>query len=170
VGKASNLTGLSSCSDCDKGYYQPSAGQTSCVKCAAGDYNFATAQTFCSQCGVGSYSNSTASTACLSCAPGTVQPQTGRSTCDLCTPGSYQNFRAHSFYLPCAAGTYTNSNGVFGLRSVSSRNGPADDECCVLCRLCRRSLYECGRKERLRRLCAGHIWKQHDVDCVLGLL
>ena len=95
IGKYSNiLTGASSCTDCDRGFYSDIPGASSCTQCPAGKYSTGLGSSSCTDCPAGKYSTtlgaSSAST-CLSCPANTYSLTIGASnvsTCIACPTGT----------------------------------------------------------------------------------
>jgi hypothetical protein len=102
-----SLAGSASCTSCDAGTFNPSAGGSSCLSCSPGSYS-GLGQTNCTLCLAGTYSNMPRSS-CTSCDAGMFNPSPGGSSvssCLPCDPGSFAPSAASVRCSPCSSGTY----------------------------------------------------------------
>ena len=60
-------TGTGMCSDCPKGYSQPTTGQASCLPCPPGKHQALPGQPSCLDCAKDSFTDATAQTSCTNC-------------------------------------------------------------------------------------------------------
>ena len=100
-------TGLSECSDCSPGYFNPASGGN-CQECAAGEWQDTAGQLKCKKCTIGTFSGDTGSTECELCEPGTYQGRIGQVSCRTCPPGTWSDAGKGSCIL-CNKGYYSGS-------------------------------------------------------------
>lgn len=109
AGKYSNKdVGLSSCTACGPGRYQPVVGQVRCDACPRGRYG-EEGEADCRLCPPNTFSDQAGASkeGCLACPSGTVSPQ-GSVSCNACPRGTYANLTLAAC-PPCPANTFAAS-------------------------------------------------------------
>lgn len=94
------------CLPCDRGFFQPQAGQLQCLPCSQGFYTNFTGSPSCHSCLPGSFNNGTGRDRCTSCSAGFFSHQ-GATSCTPCTLGTFCNFTGCSECQTCPAGQET---------------------------------------------------------------
>ncbi|GLD62387.1 laminin subunit gamma-2-like protein [Lates japonicus] len=77
------------CLPCNRGFYQPLAGQQQCLPCNQGFYTNFTGSPLCHPCPPGSFNNNTGGDSCTSCSPGFFSSQQSSTLCTPCTQGRF---------------------------------------------------------------------------------
>ena len=117
--------GLSSCAECNKGYYQSSFALSACEPCPKGTYANETASSECKIAPAGYYINDigqndyqpcnagyfseAGSISCTECPSGKYNQQTGSSACIDCSPGKFAKNDGSTICLECSAGKFSNT-------------------------------------------------------------
>jgi len=101
--------GVTACSLCPVGTYNPSTGsigQDDCLACPVGTYNPSTGRTGfgdCLACPVGQYTDITGQSGCSACPSHTYSSQTGASTCTPCPANTQFNGTSGTASTVCTA-------------------------------------------------------------------
>jgi len=91
AGKFAASAGLSLCSDCPAGFFQPLSGNNTCLRCDTGK--------IAAQAG---------SAVCTDCLPGTYNNRLNSSVCSSCEDGKFMSTPAQNdSCLPCLAGSHS---------------------------------------------------------------
>jgi hypothetical protein len=107
-------SGVTSCTPCQQGKYNPNPGATSidaCISCTPGTYNNATGGSSlasCTPCPAGTVSSAagaTSSSTCQPCPEGTAAGRPGQTSCTTCSYRTIATAGSASC-IPCATGTY----------------------------------------------------------------
>ncbi|TBU46257.1 hypothetical protein BD309DRAFT_858489 [Dichomitus squalens] len=113
-----SLEGLTPCTLCAPGFFQPNAGQTSCIAAQAGwsaagsgpGGSGATHQTVCKE---GTYTAKAGSAACATCPPGSYCNGEGSTSPTPCPPGYFSDTPgAGQMCTPCPKGTFQANRGA----------------------------------------------------------
>ena len=100
-----------SCTRCEPGRFQPSAGQQDCEDCDAGKFTATFGQTICRACPSGKYQGSDGKDRCLDCPAGFFSVQIssteGAHTCEPCEEGKFSSEKGQQDCEVCPAGKYS---------------------------------------------------------------
>ncbi|EKX33343.1 hypothetical protein GUITHDRAFT_120460 [Guillardia theta CCMP2712] len=141
-------TGYVSCSQCQLGSYNPSAGLTFCASCPASKTTAIYSSKSASECVCLAGYFLLVDGSCQPCFPGTFKPAIGNGECTVCGTGKFaigdgstdaslcickQGYFGADC-LPCAAGSYKNSTGSGDYCSITSIFTKSDSNTsCVPC-------------------------------------
>eukprot|EP00808_Paulinella_micropora_P018221 g87.t1 len=175
AGAVSPAPGLSSCLQCEPGFFQDRGDHTRCVpsspgyfvgkagstaptRCDVGTYSALDAQVRCTACAVGFFQNWSRTVGApppISCAPcpkGYFSSQPAQSSCEICAPGYYTPLPQATGCTACPVGTYLEhlvSNSTDAFSNVTLLYSPAS----LVCLRCSQGWFQPSIASAECRLC-----------------